>query len=195
MRKVEALAWVNTILPEDPARRDQRYITLLDQIDADGANGDNALDAGSALDISRADRRAVREVLAAPNFTKRRYRLFLLLRINAALEGDTAVHHAADATLEHIFPARPAAASRWHTDFNAAQATRLRNMLGNLTLLTEAEQNQAKNHDFTDKRPVLAASTFSLSRRLADRAAWRPQDIEQATADMIDILMRSWGLA
>ena len=42
---------------------------------------------------------------------------------------------------------------------------------------------------------MLETSVFSLSRRLKDQATWRPKDIEQATADMIDILMRSWGLA
>ena len=189
MRKVEALAWANTILADDPARRDQRYISLLGQID-----DNQALQAGSALDIAGVDRRKMRVILAAPNFTNRRYRLFLLLRINAALDGDDAVRRVSDATLEHIFPARPAAGSRWQTDFNAKQALRYRNMLGNLTLLTETEQNLVRNHDFVDKRPVLAASDFALSRRLSDRATWGPKDIEQATADLIDIVMRSWGL-
>ena len=67
-------------------------------------------------------------------------------------------------------------------------------MLGNLTLLTEAEQNRAKNHEFAMKRAVLADSAFSLSRRLADHQTWRPQDIERATSEMTDIVMRSWGL-
>ena len=128
MRKVEALAWVSTILTTDPARRDQRYISLLSEIDSD-----KALEAGGALQIGDADRRKIREILAAPQITKRRYRLFLLLRINGALDGDASVRFAADATLEHIFPARPAAGSRWQSDFTAAQALRFRNMLGNLT--------------------------------------------------------------
>ena len=190
MQKVEALAWVNTILAEDPARRDHRYIKLLDQID-----GGQALVSGSALEISRAERQRVRSILAAPNFSKRRYRLFLLLRINAALDGDTAVHLVADATIEHIFPARPAVGSRWLSDFDNAQAAQFRNMLGNLTLLTEVEQNRARNHDFDAKHPVLEASVFSLSRRLKDQTAWRPKDVERATVDMVELLMQSWGLA
>lgn len=189
LQKLEALAWVNVVSAEDPARRDARYIRLLGEIE-DGT----ALDGAGALEIAKAERRRVREVLASPNFTNRRYRLFLLLRINAALDGDMGKRSLAEATLEHIFPVRPPAKSRWHTDFKSKDASRYRNMLGNLTLLTEAEQNLAKNHDFAAKRGVFAESEFSLSRRLAEYQAWRPQDIERATSEMTDILMRSWGL-
>ncbi len=194
LQKLEALAWVNVIRGEDPARREARYIRLLKEIDAGTALQGTALQGNGALAISQAERRRVREVLAAPHFTNRRYRLFLLLRINAALDGDVRNGSLAEATLEHIFPVRPAAKSQWHADFTPKQAARYRNMLGNLTLLTETEQNQAKNHDFAVKRPTLAASEFALSRRLGDHQAWRPQDIERATSEMTDILMRSWGL-
>ena len=189
MQKLEALAWINTIRAEDPSRRDARYIRLLDEID----NG-RALEPGGALAISRAELQRVREVLSAPNYTNRRYRLFLLLRINASLDGDREVRNLDDATMEHILPSRPAAGSRWNTDFTPAQAAKFRNKLGNLTLLTEVEQNRVKNHDFAVKRPILAESGFSLSRRLHGQQSWLPKDIDQATADMIGILLRSWGL-
>ena len=188
MRKLEALAWVNTIRAEDPSRRDARYIKLLGEID-----NDKELGPGGALEITRSELQRVRDVLSAPNFTNRRYRLFLLLRINASLDGDDEVRFVADATLEHILPGRPATGSRWLADFTPAQAAKYRNMLGNLTLLTEVEQNRVKNHEFSVKRPILAESVFSLSRRLQERQTWLPKDIEQATTNMIDILLRSWG--
>ena len=177
------------IRTEEPAKRDTRYIALLDEID-----GGRALQAGGALSISRGELQKVRETLAQPHITKRRYRLFLLMRINAAIEGDDTQRTTTDATMEHIFPSRPQANSRWQSDFPEAIAARYRNMLGNLTLLTEAEQNEARNHDFALKRPVLAGSRFELSRRLGDRGAWMPKDVDRATQEMIDILVRSWGL-
>ncbi len=189
VRRLEALAWCSMIRTEEPAKRDARYMTLLEEID----NG-RALQAGGALTISRGELEKVRETLAQPNFTKRRYRLFLLMRINAAIEGDEAVQITTEATMEHIFPSRPATSSRWHTDFPEAIAARYRNMLGNLTLLTEVEQNEVRNHDFGLKRPVLAGSRFVLSRRLAKRTAWGPKEVDQSTQEMIDLVTRSWGL-
>ncbi len=190
MRRLEALAWCSMIRTEEPAKRDQRYVAMLEAID----NG-SILRADGGLAVSRSEQQIVRSVLSQANYAKRRYRLFLLMRINAAIEGDDVVEITSDATIEHVFPSKPAAGSRWDADFPETIASRYRSMLGNLTLLTETEQNKARNHDFDLKRRVLAGSRFALSRRLAGHPAWGPKQIDQATAEMIDILMRSWGLA
>ena len=190
MRRIEALAWCSMIRTEEPAKRDQRYIAILEEID----KGSIFL-ADSALVVSRREQQAVRAVLTQANYARRRYRLFLLMRINAALQGDEVVEITTEATMEHIFPSKPAAGSRWLTDFPETIADRYRGMLGNLTLLTETEQNKARNYDFRVKREVLTGSRFALSRRLGDQTAWGPKQIDQATRDMIDIVMRSWGFA
>lgn len=190
-RRLEALAWVQMIRAEDAPRRDQRYISLVEQISAG-----QAFAAGGGLDISAQERRDVRRILSASNFWRKRYKPFLLLRINAAIEGDDQVRLAPEATIEHVYPQNPDHSSQWTTDFRgAAEASRFRNLLGNLTLLTVDEQNEARNHDFVVKRPVLAASTFALSRRLGSCSTWRPDDVGRSTDEMIELLLQSWGIA
>jgi hypothetical protein len=175
----------------EPPQRHQRYMRILGEID----RGD-VLSERSVLAISREEERKIRSTLASPNYTNRSYKLFLLLRANAAIEGDDHVSFTPEATIEHIYPRNPASGSRWATDFNQPKrAAQLRNSLGNLTLLTRSEQDRTKNLDFANKREVLRSSVFALSRRLADRQTWRPDDVEANAEEVIKILFRSWGLA
>ena len=191
MQAIEALAWVQLITTPDQLLRTNRYLKISAEIDEG-----RALEAGASLAVTPAEQAEVRRILSAPNYTNRPYRFFLLLRANAALDGDDALHlYPEDPTVEHIFPRRPGPRSRWLTDFRGEDARRFRSAFGNLTLLTRNEQNEARNLDFDVKRPILARSAFALSRRLSGRGTWRPEEIGRSTDEMIDILMRSWGLA
>ncbi len=188
--RLEALAWCQMIRAEDVHRRDMRYLALLDEIDSN-----RALGKGGVLEIGDKERKEVRDALAAPNFTKRPYRLFLLMRANATYEVADRVTTLPVATIEHIYPQKPAARSGWSADFGTGQkANRLRHLLGNLTLLTEREQNEAKNNEFTTKLAVYGDSAFAVSRRLIEHDVWLPELVERRTLAMIDELMRSWGL-
>lgn len=191
LRRLEALAWCETIMATEPPYRDARYTRLIAAI-----RKGNALDPGSPLDVTKAEQNEIRAKLSAPNFTRRRYRMFLLLRINATLEASDAIAQLPEATIEHVFPRSPAKSSKWIGDFGQGkQSKRLRDELGNLTLLTEAEQTKTQNYDFTIKRAVLATSTFALSRNLAEQALWGPDEIRANTQRRIDLLFRDWGIA
>ncbi len=191
LKRLETLAWVQMIRAEDVLRRDRRYLDILGEIDRG-----QALDAGSALTILPAERAAVRAVLTGPNLARRPYKLFLLLRLNAIAEGDEAVRITPEATVEHVFPQRPGFNSRWLEDYGRdADAATLKHMLGNLTLLTEREQNQAANRDFEAKRGIYADSAFSLSRHLGELSTWPPDAIRARTEQMAGDLMAALDIA
>jgi hypothetical protein len=191
LKRLEALAWVQMIRAEEAVRRDKRYLTVLDEIDRG-----RALEAGGALDVLPHERETARSILIGPNMARRPYKLFLLLRMNSIYEGDGAVTVTPEATMEHIFPQRPGAASGWARDYGqGGDDTGLKHMLGNLTLLTEREQNRAANRDFEFKRAVYAQSAFALSRQLASRAAWRPEDIRARTDELVGDFLADLGLA
>lgn len=191
LTRLERLAWVQMIKAEEIARRDRRYLALLDEIDRG-----RALEPGGALDIEAEERRLVHSVLAGPNFFRRPYKLFLLLRLNAHYEGDEAVIVAPEATVEHIYPQKPGSGGRWEADYGARpEAGQLRHSLGNLTLLTEAEQNRAANGEFDAKVEVYRQSGFRLSQRLAVRGHWRPEDIAARTDEMAGDLFKALGIS
>ncbi|MGE0697591.1 MAG: HNH endonuclease family protein, partial [Hyphomicrobiaceae bacterium] len=121
-------------------------------------------------------------------------KLFLLLRLNSIYEGDAAVTITPDATMEHILPQRPAATGRWAQDFDGeADAAVLKHMLGNLTLLTEPEQNRAGNREFEAKRSVYGSSAFTLSRQLAGWESWTADAIRARTVQLADDLLGALG--
>ena len=93
---------------------------------------------GSALSVTAGERREMREILGGANFTKRKYKQFVLLRIDAAMRGGDNPLPLPNGTIEHIYPARPAESSRWRTDFRGSEAAVLRQTIGNVTLLTIA---------------------------------------------------------
>ena len=190
LKRLEALAWVQMIRAEEAIRRDRRYLAILDEIDRG-----RALEPGGALDVLAQERETARSILIAPNVARRPYKLFLLLRLNSIYEGDSAVTITPDATVEHIFPQRPGAASGWARDYGrSGEDASLKHMLGNLTLLTEREQNRAANRDFDLKRATYATSAFALSRRLASFSSWRPENIRSRTEDLVDDFLADLGL-
>lgn len=189
--RLEALAWTLMIRAEEPQRRDQRYLAILDEIDRG-----TVLAPGHQLEVSAAERVAVRAILTGPNLARRPYKLFLLLRLNAIYDGDTAVTVTPEATMEHIFPQRPAAASRWAETYRQTpDAAALRHMLGNLTLLTETEQNRVGNQDFHIKRAVFAGSAFNLTRRVSAATEWRAEEIRARTETLADDFLAALGLS
>lgn len=190
LRRLEVLAWTQMICTIEPPQRHQRYMQVLKEID-DGS----VLSLKSAMTVSREEQKKIRKTLSGANYTNRSYKLFLLLRANAAIEGDVAISPLPEATIEHIYPRNPTTSSRWIIDFaNPKEASQLRNSIGNLTLLTRAEQDRTKNYDFEIKQPVLASSVFALSRRLAARKTWRVDDVTENSSEVIDLLMKCWQL-
>jgi hypothetical protein len=191
LRRLEALAWVQMIRAEEAVRRDRRYLFVLDEIDRG-----RALEPGGALTVLPHERELARGILIGPNMARRPYKLFLLLRLNSIYEGGGAVTVTPEATMEHIFPQRPGAGSGWVQHYgHLADDAGLKHMLGNLTLLTEREQNRAANRDFELKRPIYAESAFALSRRLATRTGWRPDDIRARTDELVQDFLFDLGLA
>ncbi|MBM4061933.1 MAG: DUF262 domain-containing protein [Planctomycetes bacterium] len=78
-------------------------------------------------------------------------------------------------TVEHVLPQNPGPGWRGFSD---AEAEAMVYRLGNMTLLHRDANSQLGNDDHARKRPVLAASSFALSRRLAaEYADWGPEHV------------------
>lgn len=74
-------------------------------------------------------------------------------------------------TLEHVSPQSPEEAG--------PEMLPHLHRLGNLTLLSQDENNRAGNKPFTEKKPVLQGSRLSINQKLAENDDW---GAEQATA-------------
>lgn len=189
--RLERLAYYHMIVGTDGDERDRRYLRIISDID----NG-RSFQAGSSLALSATEVRQMREALGGPKLVKRRLKVNLMLRINGALEGDETPRSTPAGTLEHVLPQGPARNGAWALAIpDPAEHARLKHSLGNLSVLTESENAAADNRDYASKRPILAASPFVISRRLAQAPEWTAEAIDARTLELIDVLMRSMGLA
>jgi hypothetical protein len=178
------------IVGSDGDERDRRYLRIISEID-----NDRVFTAGAALAVSKAEVRQMRAMMRGTKLVRRRLKTSLMLRINAALEGDDAPVATPEGTIEHILPQSPAKTSAWYDAIPASEQVRVRHGLGNLTVLLDSENALADNRDYDVKRPILAASPFLISRRASERPEWTPAVIDARTSELIEVLFRSFGVA
>lgn len=113
---------------------------------------------------------------------------YLLGKIEQHLGGQALDVDSDTVDVEHVLPQNPGPG--WD-GFDDAEVPAMVHRLGNMTLLRRDENREAGNRACADKRPLLQASSFAVSRRLADEnaewtaervAAWQLFRATQATA-------------
>ena len=67
---------------------------------------------------------------------------------------------------------------------------------GNMTLLAKGQNRDLGNTEFTIKKPVLAASNFELTRKVAEEnLEWTPERIAARQKSMAKIATSVWRIA
>lgn len=94
--------------------------------------------------------------------------------------------------LEHILPENPDPAAWPQVTQDVAEANWRR--IGNMVLLQARRNSLVGNSSFADKRPVLEASTFALTRDAGAEASWGADEIERRQKKLAAIAVKTWGL-
>ena len=95
--------------------------------------------------------------------------------------------------VEHVLPQNPA--TGWAA-FGDDEAEAMAYRLGNMTLLNRSQNRDLGNAEFHTKRPVLAASDFGLTKKLAEENAdWTPARIAARQAAMAKASASIWRIA
>ncbi len=130
-----------------------------------------------------------------PNFKQRRA---LLMRISAAIEGGIPLDPKTDCTVEHILPRTPLKGSEWYEEWSKARDREdLTECIGNFTLLTHAENQEADRKSFQEKLPIFfrnGEASFAYSNDLKGRTRWTPEDVRERREALIQRLSLDWGL-
>jgi hypothetical protein len=126
-----------------------------------------------------------------------RQRRLLLIRLEAAMPGGHLLQMTDDVTVEHILP--KAGGAWWNDRFpDAAMRTEASNLLGNLILVTFAQNTAAAAKPYHDKRKVFfntpGAQIFALTRDIVGVEEWTMQAIERRHENLVRILCEDWGL-
>lgn len=85
-------------------------------------------------------------------------------------------------TIEHVYAQ--------NADAPDPELEPLVDTLGNLTLLSGPENDRVANKPYAEKRPILAASTSAMNRRIAENVVWTREVVEARTAELTDAAVR-----
>jgi hypothetical protein len=120
------------------------------------------------------------------------------VRISAAIEGGIPLDPKTDCTVEHILPRTPSKGSDWYDEWSKARDREdLTECIGNFTLLTHAENQEADRKSFLDKLPIFfrnGEASYAYSNDLKDRTRWTPEDVRERREALIQRLSLDWGL-
>jgi len=154
----------------------------------------------SPLQLQPLEQRAVVSMLDSNLYLIREIRLYVLLRLDAALSKGEAHYKLPVVTVEHVLPQNPPPHSIWMQWFpTQADRDRWVQRLANLVLLSHKKNSQAQNYDFVLKKQKYfttdaGVSPFALTTQVLKEHEWTPQVLEQRQENAIDILKATWRL-
>lgn len=193
LRKLERLAAVLMIAVSDPGKASARYIALIRDFKR-GAFSD-----APTLRIGAEELRATRDCLQDRRFAMReRFCMPVLLKLNDLCAGEVqAIDHKL-VSCEHILPVNPPRSGPWYADFRDANGQynggTVLHSVGNLAVLSHAQNRAAATNPYPAKRKILKASQFALSREAAKRSTWRLDDINARSRQLYALLAAHWQL-
>jgi hypothetical protein len=189
---LERLAYMLQYSVNDREYRARRYRRVMDAMDSGGL-----YEKASPLLLAADERQqfVTRLMGRFPNWKQRRA---LMMRISASVPGGVAIQPDADSTVEHILPKTPAKGSEWYEEWaQAKDREELTECIGNFTLLTEAENQEADRKPFLGKLAVYFRNgppSHALSLDLKGRTRWTPEDVRARREMLIGYLAAEWAL-
>jgi hypothetical protein len=190
---LDRLAYAMQYSVKDRDYRHKRYRKLLDAMDG----GATLFDEGSPLQLTKRERDDFSDRLRGrfPNFKQRKA---LLMRISASVDGGVALDPDTDCTVEHILPRAPSKGSEWYEEWSRVRdRDELTECIGNFTLLTHAENQEADRKPFLEKLQIYfrkGDASYALSKDLQGRTRWTPDDVRTRRDALIQNLAKDWGL-
>lgn len=193
---IDRLAHVQRLMCIGRNKRQQRFAAVLEAI-ADGSIL-SAQDGPFALtrDELRVLYFNLRDIHArAPSVAK-----LLLMRLDDEITGLLPAYDPADFSVEHVLPLRPSAQSAWRRAIPDANIrSECTHSLGNLTLLTQRQNDLARNKDFERKRaiyeaPEVGRPVLALTREVIAETSWGAEQISAREARLMALVRRIWQL-
>ncbi|OKH45979.1 hypothetical protein NIES2101_25775 [Calothrix sp. HK-06] len=176
--------------------RVERYSKLLKAIESEA----DLYAPDSPLQLQELEKDNILRILNAELYLMKKIRLYVLLRLDAALSRGEAEYKYPTITVEHVLPQKPASDSEWSKWFpNAEEHKKYVHCLGNLVLLPNYKNSEAKNYDFEMKKQKYfktkyGVSPFALTTQVLNEKQWKPEVIEKRQKDLINIFKELWHL-
>ncbi len=195
LREIERLAMLTRLLCAGSGKRVRRFAEL---IKGNSRGRSDRQSSHPALQLSRDEVRGI--AFHLKDFHKRNPKVckLLLLRLGDEMSGGMDAVDPDLYTIEHVLPQRPSASSPWRQLFaSAEERAQLVESLGNLVLITQQENDRARNASWDERTADLCevvqpvADAFDYARRL-DEPEWRKEQIEARELRLVGLIDRMW---
>lgn len=193
LRALDRLAHAFKIMGMGAGKRTSRFAAITSTI----RKGEDPLGPGGPLALTGAEERVVRYNLRdiharAPIMAK-----IILMRVNDRLGGRPQGLGLEAFTVEHVLPRKHNASSQWRRWFeDPAIRTACTESLGNLLLLTKAQNDKAGNQDLSHKQSVYFQAGIPvppLNAGLKGLTAWGPDEVTAREAMLHAHVDAIWG--
>lgn len=188
--QLERAAWIFHISGADPTKRERAFAQIATEIKAA-----ESLSGVAGLVIEPAVLAAALNNLRSRTFYQKRYSALVLRRLCDIMGMDPGLLDGHSVTCEHVLPGNPPATRAWRKIFSGQHHPKQHaDRLGNLVLLSFEDNQRAGTLDWEDKREILAACPFELSKEAAAWPAWDVETISKRTEALVGQLMGDWEL-
>jgi hypothetical protein len=192
---LDRLAYGQRILGVGTKRRASRLGGVIQAI----RQGQDLKAAGSVLRLSREEQSTIHYNLRDLHARSAPMAKLVLLRLNDLMAGTPQNLPIEDLTVEHLLPRKPGANSLWREWLpDPTERGRCTESLGNLVLMTKAQNDKAGNLDFARKQEVLfktgGAPPMPVNEYVLRQSEWKAEQIGEREAELLRQLDQLWQI-
>jgi len=196
LKEIDRLAHLLRLLGVGTGKRVRRFAEVIDLIKANGPIRPGE----PPFKLSRDEVRNISYHLRAPYKRDQQVCKLLLLRLNDEMSRSTTLLDPRDYSVEHVLPQRPGAKSEWRRWFADAEERALcTESLGNLVVVTQKQNDKARNQEFARKREIYRGTlddtpVLAITRDAVEASFWRGGEIRTREAKLLGLIRDIWGI-
>jgi hypothetical protein len=191
---LDRLAYGMRILGHGNKRRASRFAAVMHAI----RNDRDLKGPGSPLHLAREELKTIHHNLRDLHARSAPMAKLVLLRLNDHMAGTPQDVPFDELSIEHLLPRKPGINGPWRASFpDPAERDRHTESLGNLVLVTKAQNDKAGNQDFPHKKAVLFASgapALPVNAYVGRQDEWKSQQIREREAELLHYLDQLWNI-
>ena len=192
---LDRLAYGLRIVGLGAGRRASRFGAVIYAI----RHGQDLKAAGSPLALSHAEQKNIHYNLRDLHARSAQTCKLVLLRLNDQILGRPQGLQGEGLTVEHVLPRKHGASSEWRQWFpNPEERSTCTESLGNLVLVTKAQNDKASNLDFAKKRDIYfltpGAPLPALNEAVRHQGEWKATQIKGREAELLAHLDALWSI-
>jgi Protein of unknown function DUF262/Protein of unknown function (DUF1524) len=194
--EIDRMAHLTRLLCAGTGKRSRRFSDIVEAI----RRGVSLDERHAAFQLTREETRSI--AFHMKDLHKRGPKIckLLLMRLGDALAGLPVEADPELYTIEHILPQRPSATSEWRRLFPTAEdRSHSVESLGNLVLISQLQNDKARNASFDAKKAIYADATsraplLPITTDVFSATQWRREEIEERENRLLTMVANLWRI-